>query len=168
MSSPIISIFPTASIKFSSAFPNNNIIGLTASSCGRRRLICSASSTDYYKVLKLGKKATLQEIKSSYRALARKYHPDMNKSDGAEEKFKEISAAYEVLSDEEKRSAYDRFGEAGLQGGYDGSGVGSQGVDPFDVFGTFFGDSNGFFGGMNESGENGFNFKSKGTQALNI
>ncbi|KAL9998276.1 putative Heat shock protein DnaJ, cysteine-rich [Helianthus debilis subsp. tardiflorus] len=96
------------------------------------------------------------------------YHPDMNKSDGAEEKFKEISAAYEVLSDEEKRSLYDRYGEAGVRGEYDGSGAGSQEVDPFDVFGTFFGDSNGIFGGMNESGGNNFNFRSKGTRALNI
>ncbi|KAI3797803.1 hypothetical protein L1987_33066 [Smallanthus sonchifolius] len=154
-------------VSLNSAFPVlTSTIGL--SSHRRRRFICAAASTDYYKVLKVPKNATLQEIKTSYRALARKYHPDMNKGDGAEEKFKEISAAYEVLSDEEKRSLYDHFGEAGLRGEYDGSGVGSREVDPFDVFGTFFGYSNGFFGSMNESGGNNFNFRSKGSQALNI
>ncbi|KAK9065026.1 hypothetical protein SSX86_016409 [Deinandra increscens subsp. villosa] len=178
------SIFPTDTTATASVVPVNsslksalpllrNTIGLT-SSRRRRRLICAAASTststspDYYKVLKVRKNATLQEIKTSYRALARKYHPDMNKGDGAEEKFKEISAAYEVLSDEEKRSLYDRFGEGGLRGEYDGSGVGSREVDPFDVFGTFFGDSNSFFGGMNESGGNNFNMRSKGSHALNI
>ncbi|PWA48916.1 molecular chaperone Hsp40/DnaJ family protein [Artemisia annua] len=93
---------------------------------------------------------------------------DMNKDDGAEEKFKEISAAYEVLSDEEKRSLYDRFGEEGLRGEHDGSGAGSYEVDPFDVFGTFFGNSSGFFGGMNESEGNSFTFRSKGSHTLNI
>ncbi|KAF5767802.1 putative Heat shock protein DnaJ, cysteine-rich domain superfamily [Helianthus annuus] len=156
------SFFPSAS---TSSLP---VVRITTASSRRRRLICAAATPDYYKLLKLPKNATLQEIKSSYRSLARKYHPDMNKSDGAEEKFKEISAAYEVLSDEEKRSLYDRYGEAGVRGEYDGSGAGSQEVDPFDVFGTFFGDSNGFFGGMNESGGNNFNFRSKGTRALNI
>ncbi|KAL8245772.1 hypothetical protein R6Q59_006988 [Mikania micrantha] len=160
------SIFPADTVTVSNSFP---FLRLTS---GRRsRLICAAASTatrDYYKVLKVRKNATLQEIKSSYRALARKYHPDMNKGDGAEEKFKEISAAYEILSDEEKRSLYDRFGEGGLQGEYNGSGFGSQEVDPFDVFGTFFGDSNRFFDGMNESGENNFNMRSKGSHALNI
>ncbi|KAL4590198.1 hypothetical protein LXL04_003123 [Taraxacum kok-saghyz] len=187
-----LSIFPTTTIaaasnsshssvfaiKFSpkSAFPFlRNTIGLA--SCRRRRIIHAAASTgrstssttpDYYKVLNVRRNATLQEIKSSYRALARKYHPDMNKSDGAEEKFKEIGAAYEVLSDEEKRSIYDRFGEAGLQGEYDGSGTGFQEVDPFEVFGSFFGDSNGVFGGMNEPEGDSFSFRSKGSQTLNI
>ncbi|KAI7742207.1 hypothetical protein M8C21_017763 [Ambrosia artemisiifolia] len=166
------SVFSTdTTIPINSSFPSlrmTTTTGLTTS-CRRRRhrLICAASR-DYYKVLKLPKTASLQDIKSSYRSLARKYHPDMNKSEGAEEKFKEISAAYEVLSDEEKRSLYDRFGEAGVQGEYDGSGVGSQEVDPFDVFGTFFGDSNGFFSGMNESGGNNFNMRSKGIHALSI
>ncbi|KAF9600966.1 hypothetical protein IFM89_014672 [Coptis chinensis] len=72
---------------------------------------------------------------------------DMNKSPGSEDKFKEISVAYEVLSDDEKRSLYDRFGEPGVQGQHDGSDFNSQGVDPFDVFDTYFGESGSFFGG---------------------
>ncbi|XP_050217103.1 uncharacterized protein LOC126667984 isoform X2 [Mercurialis annua] len=90
------------------------------------------------------------------------YHPDLNKSPGAEEKFKEISAAYEVLSDDEKRSLYDRFGEAGLQSEYDGSSFGSQGMDPFDIYNTFFGDLDGFFGGNGEAGGMNFNLKNMG------
>ncbi|KAK9115137.1 hypothetical protein Syun_021934 [Stephania yunnanensis] len=71
----------------------------------------------------------------------------MNKSPGAEEKFKEISAAYEVLSDDEKRSVYDRFGESGLLSEFGGPGANSQGMDPFDIFDAYFEESNGFFGG---------------------
>lgn len=96
------------------------------------------------------------------------YHPDMNKGAGAEDKFKEISAAYEVLSDDEKRSLYDRFGEAGLQGEFDGSGSGSQGVDPFEIYNTFFGGSDGFFGGRGEDGGLNFNFRNMGNQDLDI
>lgn len=92
----------------------------------------------------------------------------MNKSPGAEEKFKEISGAYEVLSDDEKRSLYDRFGEAGLQGEYAGADGGSTMVDPFEVFETFFGGSDGFFGGMGEQGGVNFNFRNKRSQGLDI
>ncbi|XP_048329399.2 uncharacterized protein LOC107435129 [Ziziphus jujuba] len=127
-----------------------------------------AAGKDYYSTLNVGRNATLQEIKSSYRKLARKYHPDMNKGAGAEEKFKEISAAYEVLSDDEKRSLYDRFGEAGLQGEHGGSGSGSMGVDPFEVFDTFFGGSDGFFGGRSDSGGINFNFSNKKNRSLDI
>ncbi|XP_039115131.1 chaperone protein DnaJ isoform X1 [Dioscorea cayenensis subsp. rotundata] len=113
----------------------------------QRQWVVRAKVRDYYETLNLDRNATLQEIKSSYRNLARKYHPDMSKSPGSEEKFKEISAAYEVLSDNEKRSLYDRFGEAGLQGEYGGTGFHPDGVDPFEVFNSFFGDSDEFFGG---------------------
>ncbi|KAF9600959.1 hypothetical protein IFM89_014665 [Coptis chinensis] len=77
----------------------------------------------------------------------KRYHPDMNKSPGSEDKFKEISVAYEVLSDDEKRSLYGRFGEPGVQGQHDGSDFNSQWVDRFDVFDTYFGESGSFFGG---------------------
>ncbi|KAG7582354.1 DnaJ domain [Arabidopsis suecica] len=134
----------------------------------RRRVITMAAGTDHYSTLNVNRNATLQEIKSSYRKLARKYHPDMNKNPGAEDKFKQISAAYEVLSDEEKRSAYDRFGEAGLEGDFNGSQDTSPGVDPFDLYSAFFGGSDGVFGGMGESGGMGFDFMNKRSLDLDI
>ncbi|MCL2641361.1 MAG: DnaJ domain-containing protein, partial [Phycisphaerales bacterium] len=74
-----------------------------------------ATKRDYYEVLEVGKTASADEMKKSYRRLARKYHPDVNKSDaGAEAKFKEVQEAYDVLSDEKKRQAYDQFGHAGV------------------------------------------------------
>ncbi|CAF1933503.1 unnamed protein product [Brassica napus] len=99
----------------------------------------------------------------------KQYHPDMNKNPGAEDKFKQISAAYEVLSDEEKRSAYDRFGEAGLDGNFNASQDASQGVDPFDLYSAFFGGgSDGFFGEMGDSGGMGFDFMNKRSLDLDI
>lgn len=71
---------------------------------------------DYYKTLGIQKGATDDDIKKAYRKLALKYHPDKNKAAGAEEKFKEIAEAYEVLSDKKKRDVYDRYGEDGLKG----------------------------------------------------
>ena len=107
---------------------------------------------DYYEVLGVSKSADAKEIKKAYRKLAMKYHPDKNPGDKeAEEKFKEINEAYEVLSDEEKRSTYDRFGHDGLnnQGGFGGGqgfgGFGGGGFGGFeDIFGDIFG---GGFGG---------------------
>ncbi|KAJ0974939.1 hypothetical protein J5N97_016904 [Dioscorea zingiberensis] len=132
-----------------------------------RRCVVRAKARDYYETLNLNRNATLQEIKSSYRNLARKYHPDMSKSPGSEEKFKEISAAYEVLSDDEKRSLYDRFGEAGLQGEYGGAGVHPDGVDPFEVFSSFFGESGGLFGAEDPGGFK-FNTRMNRRQGLDI
>ena len=73
---------------------------------------------DYYEVLNVPRKATKKEMRKAYRKLALKYHPDRNKTPEAEEKFKEISEAYAVLSDNEKRAQYDQFGHAGISGKY--------------------------------------------------
>jgi molecular chaperone DnaJ len=71
---------------------------------------------DYYQVLGVGRDASSDDLRRAYRRLAKEYHPDVNKDDGAEERFKEINEAYAVLSDDERRAAYDRFGHAGVQG----------------------------------------------------
>ena len=70
---------------------------------------------DYYKILGLPKTATDDEIKKAYRKLALKFHPDKNKAAGAEDKFKEVAEAYEVLSDKKKREVFDQYGEEGLK-----------------------------------------------------
>jgi DnaJ-class molecular chaperone len=126
-----------------------------------------ASNIDYYTLLGVSKSATADDIKKAYRKLALEYHPDRNKSKDAEEKFKEITKAYEVLSNEEKRSAYDQLGHAAFeqgagQGGPFGGGGGGGGQygpfsytystngggfdfggssDPFEIFEQFFGGS---------------------------
>ena len=108
---------------------------------------------DYYEVLGVSKGATEDEIKRAYKKLARKYHPDMNPGDKeAEEKFKEINEANEVLSDPTKKSRYDQFGFAGVDPNY-GAGGGAYGGAGFDfgdlgdIFGSFFGGGFGGFGG---------------------
>jgi molecular chaperone DnaJ len=97
---------------------------------------------DYYEVLGINRGASQEEIKRSYRRLARQYHPDVNKSPEAEARFKEINEAYQVLSDEQKKSMYDRFGHAGVQGrGFD-TDFGFPDIS--DIFDDLFGG----FGGM--------------------
>src|SRR5574341_2485153 len=80
----------------------------------RSNQLIMAAKRDYYEVLGVDKKASSEDIKSAYRKLAMQYHPDRNKSPDAEEKFKEISEAYAVLSDQNKRQQYDQFGHAGI------------------------------------------------------
>ena len=99
------------------------------------------SKADYYEVLGVSRDCNEQELKSAYRKQALKYHPDRNPGDhAAEEKFKEASEAYQVLSDADKRAAYDRFGHAGVSGGGFGAGPFAGGVDLGDIFGDFFGE----------------------------
>lgn len=115
-----------------------------------------ADKQDFYEILGLKKGASEAEIKSAFRKLAVKYHPDKNKGDKkAEEKFKEINEAYGILSDPEKKKKYDMFGHAGVDpnynaggagggfggfGGYGGGGYGAGGFeDIFDIFGGMFG-----------------------------
>lgn len=114
------------------------------------------SQRDYYEVLGVARNATADEIKKAYRRLARKYHPDANPDDPrAAERFKEIGQAYAVLSDDQKRAAYDRFGHAGVdpasgfgQGGQ-GPFEGFDGFDPFSGFDSIF---DAFFGGRRSEG----------------
>ncbi len=103
-----------------------------------------ANRRDYYEVLGVARTAAPEEIKRAYRQAALKWHPDRNKDPHAEQRFKEAAEAYEVLSDPEKRSRYDRYGHAGLQGAgvHDFSGMGID--DIFSVFSDLFGDA---FGG---------------------
>lgn len=107
-----------------------------------------ANKRDFYDVLGVSRDASDAEIKKAYRQLSKKYHPDINKDAGADEKFKEITEAYEVLSDSQKRAAYDQYGHAATDpnfgaggfggfGGFGGGGSGFQGFE--DIFDTFFG-----------------------------
>lgn len=119
-------------------------------------------SKDYYKTLGVSKDATDEEIKRSFRKLAKQYHPDVNKEPGAEEKFKELGEAYAILSDPQKRKTYDQFGSAAFENG--GAGAGGAGFGGFDfndidldsilrdVFGGGFGGFSSFGGSSRSRG----------------
>ncbi|MGC5328458.1 molecular chaperone DnaJ [Brevibacillus sp. SYSU BS000544] len=99
---------------------------------------------DYYEVLGVGKDASEDDIKKAYRKLARQYHPDVNKEENAEEKFKEVKEAYDVLSDTQKRAGYDRFGHQDPNQGFGGGGFDPNGMGGFgDIFDMFFGGGGG-------------------------
>jgi len=106
-----------------------------------------ATKRDYYEILGITRTASVEEIKRSYRKLAVKYHPDKNPGDhSAEERFKELGEAYDVLMDDQKRAAYDRFGHAAFSQGTAGARGGGF-HDPFDIFREVFGASGGATGG---------------------
>ena len=105
-----------------------------------------ASKRDYYEVLGIQKGADASTIKKAYRKMAKKYHPDANPGDKeAEEKFKEVNEAYEVLSDDQKRAAYDQYGHSAFEnggmggGGFTGGGFTGNFSDMGDIFGDIFG-----------------------------
>ena len=112
----------------------------------------AAEKRDYYEVLGVDKSASEDEIKRAYKKMARKYHPDLNPDNKeAEEKFKEVNEAYEVLSDSDKKARYDQFGFAGVDPNYGAGAGGAYDAGGFDfgdlgdIFGSFFG---GGFGGV--------------------
>jgi molecular chaperone DnaJ len=136
------------------------------------------SKQDYYSLLGVSRTATAEEIKKAYRRLAMQFHPDKNQGNkSAEEKFKQITEAYEVLSDDQKRAGYDKFGHAGAQGfggtpggPFGGGGFGgfknggSASGDPFqDIFGEVFGD---IFGGGRTGG--GFSTKQRASKGADL
>ena len=112
---------------------------------------------DYYEVLGVSKNASDEEIKRAFRVLAKKYHPDVNKEEGAAEKFKEIGEAYSVLSDKNKRSQYDQFGHAAFDGASGGAGFDMGDINLDDILSNLFGGGFGFsssfsgFGGRSGS-----------------
>jgi len=122
-----------------------------------------ADKKDYYELLGISKGANTEEIKAAYRKQAIRFHPDRNPNDkGAEAQFKQINEAYEVLSDAQKRAAYDRFGHAGVNGSGGGPGAGGFGgfsdmgdVDLGDILGNIFGGAAGFGGGRRQESSRG-------------
>lgn len=110
----------------------------------------SKSGKSYYDILGVSKTASADEVKRAYRKLAAKYHPDRNKESNAEEKFKEVGEAYEVLSDQQKRQMYDQYGEAGVHGGGPGGAGGNPSRGDWSQYSQVFdmGDMSNLFGGM--------------------
>lgn len=127
----------------------------------------AANKRDLYEVLEISKNATQEEIKAAHRRLAKKYHPDINKAPDAEEKFKEVQEAYEVLSDPDKKARYDQFGFAGIDpqqgGGFGGGAGGFGGFGGFEDLGDIF---SSFFGGGSRRSSRPNNGPSKGRDRL--
>ena len=112
---------------------------------------------DYYEILDVPRSASADDLKAAFRKLARQFHPDVNKAPDAEEKFKEINEAYAILSDPDKRAAYDRFGHAGVRGAGGAQDFNVDFTDFADIFGDLFG-----FGGMGRSNRRSRNMPRRG------
>lgn len=129
---------------------------------------------DYYEILGVAKTATAEEIKKAYRKVAMQFHPDRNPGDkSAEDKFKEAAEAYEILSDQDKRAQYDRFGHAGVSGAGGGQRGGAGGMnmdDIFSQFGDIFGEDifGSFFGGGGGGGRGRTSGRGRGTRGSNL
>ncbi len=122
-------------------------------------------SKSLYETLGINEGASDAEIKKAYRRLARKYHPDINKDEGAEEKFKEINAAYEVLSDPKKKAQYDQYGDTMFGGqNFHDFAQGQGGMDMDDILNSIFGQAG--FGGA--SGFSGFGFDNQGFGGIDL
>ena len=125
---------------------------------------------DFYEILGVAKSASVDEIKKSYRKVAMQYHPDRNPGDkSAEERFKEAAEAYEILSDQDKRAQYDRYGHAGISNNGRGGHPGGMNMDDiFSQFGDIFGEDmfGNFFGGGGRSGGRGG--RSRGVRGSNL
>ncbi len=121
---------------------------------------------DYYEVLGVDKNASEADIKSAFRKLAKKYHPDVSKEPDAAEKFKEAQEAYAVLSDKDKRAQYDQYGHAAFQNANGGAGYDFSGFDFSDIFSDIFGGSFGGFSGFSNFGFGSSSKARKGSDTL--
>lgn len=126
-----------------------------------------AEKRDYYEVLGVSKSASKEEIKKAYRKLAKEYHPDRNKASDAESKFKEVQEAYDILSDEQKKSAYDQYGFAGTQAFNAGGSPFGEGFNGFQGFSGDMGGLDDILGNLFGSSFGGFGFGSNSARSAN-
>ncbi len=126
----------------------------------------ATTKRDYYEVLGIGRSASEDDIRKAYRRLALQYHPDRNREPGAADTFKEVKEAYEILSDGEKRSMYDRFGHAAAERGFNGNFNGFSGFGIEDIFESFFGAQAGAAGGRRSRVQRGVDLRTDVTLTL--
>jgi len=161
-----------ASVSSFSSVSKHARLSLDKTSIGVREFHSGSAlrAKDYYSILGVDKSASTKDIKKAYYQLAKKYHPDTNKDENSGKKFQEVSEAYEVLGDEDKRKQFDQFGTAGDQfggmgggGGFNAGGFNYQSnIDPEELFRTIFGDRGGSpFGNFGQQTQQDFNFAPK-------